>query len=503
MIEFTFPSLGADMDEGVLVSWLVEPGDVVHRGDVVAEVETDKGLVEIESWQEGVVSELVVQPGPDRIPVGTTLALFEPLGESVAETAPTGEAEEAEAPEAEAPEPEETQPEATQPEAEEVEPGEPEVEEAEAEEPARPAAVRSEPPYPPIGRPEPEATPTAPTPAPIPPSITPPVRHLAHQLGVDESTIVPSDGETITRDDVYRAAREPAQRAKASPMARRTAEELGVDLTSVEPIRPDGLITSADVTGAARRIEPPAEAPHDTSQPVAPSPPRDTARQTEDKGAAMRRAVARSMTHSKREIPHYYLGTHVDLDRTMRWVEAENDVRPLERRLLPAALLMRATALAAREVPELNGYWIDDHLETSDVVHLGVAVSLRGGGLVAPAIHDADQRNLDEIMEALRDLVNRARTFRIRSSEMSDPTITVTNLGDRGVETTFPVIVPPQVAIVGFGKIVDQPVAVDGMLAVHPVVHVTLAGDHRATDGHRGGTFLAAIDDLLQEPQDL
>jgi pyruvate dehydrogenase E2 component (dihydrolipoamide acetyltransferase) len=132
-----------------------------------------------------------------------------------------------------------------------------------------------------------------------------------------------------------------------------------------------------------------------------------------------------------------------------------------------------------------------------------VAISLREGGLVAPAIHDADQLDLDAMMAQLRDLVNRARAWRLRGSEMSDPTITVTNLGDRGVETAFPVIIPPQVAIVGFGKVVDSPVVANGVVVSHPVVHATLAGDHRVTDGHRGGLFLDELDQLLQEPERL
>jgi pyruvate dehydrogenase E2 component (dihydrolipoamide acetyltransferase) len=156
-----------------------------------------------------------------------------------------------------------------------------------------------------------------------------------------------------------------------------------------------------------------------------------------------------------------------------------------------------------REIPELNGHWIEDGFRPSSSIHLGVAVSIREGGLVAPAIHDADQLDLDEMMARLRDLVNRARSWRLRSSEMSDPTITVTNLGDRGVETAFPVIIPPQVAMVGLGKVVDTVVAVDGSPTIHPVIHATLSGDHRVTDGHRGGLFLATIDRLLQEPQSL
>jgi pyruvate dehydrogenase E2 component (dihydrolipoamide acetyltransferase) len=177
--------------------------------------------------------------------------------------------------------------------------------------------------------------------------------------------------------------------------------------------------------------------------------------------------------------------------------------RSISRRILPAALLLKATALALREVPELNGHWIDEEFHRSEAVHIGVAISIREGGLVAPAIHNADQLELGELMERLRDLVTRARSWRLRSSEMSDPTITVTNLGDRGVETAFPVIIPPQVAMVGLGKVVDAIVPVKGSPVAHPVIHVTLAGDHRVTDGHRGGLLLSTFEGLLQEPESL
>jgi pyruvate dehydrogenase E2 component (dihydrolipoamide acetyltransferase) len=223
----------------------------------------------------------------------------------------------------------------------------------------------------------------------------------------------------------------------------------------------------------------------------------------EDRATAMRRAIARSMSHSKREIPHYYLATSIDLDRSMKCLDAANEERSVAQRILPAALLIKAAALAAREVPEVNGHWVGEGFQPSESVHLGVAISIREGGLVAPALHDADQLGLDELMSRLRDLVNRARSWRLKSSEMSDPTITVTNLGDRGVETAFPVIIPPQVAMVGFGKVTETPVAVDGSVLVHPLVSASLAADHRVTDGHRGGLFLAAIDRLLQQPEDL
>ncbi len=461
MIEFHFPSLGADMDEGMLVKWLVQPGDVVHRGDIVAEVETDKGLVEVESWEEGKVAELLIQPSQEQIPVGTTLALFEPL-EAVAVPVPTPQPAEG------APEPISEVPSA----------------------------------------PEPLSEPEPPTPAPTGPEhsephLTPPIRHLAHQLGVDLASISPTEDGEVTRQDVYRAAAQ--KRPRVSPRARKVAEDLGVDLTTISPTRPDGMVTVTDIESVAtgpRHSRQEARAATE-GYPATTEPAQDEAAEGQDRVEAMRTAIARSMSRSKREIPHYYLGTHIDLKAAMDWLEEENEARSLQQRLLPAALLLRATALALRDVPGLNGHWLDDAYHPSDVVHLGVAVSLREGGLVAPAIHDADQMSIDQMMEALRDVVSRARTWRIRSSEMSDPTVTVTNLGDRGVETAFPVIIPPQVAIIGFGKVTDQPVAVDGMVGVHPVVHATLAGDHRVTDGHTGALLLATLDHLLQEPEKL
>ena len=197
------------------------------------------------------------------------------------------------------------------------------------------------------------------------------------------------------------------------------------------------------------------------------------------------------------------MATDIDMTAATRWLEQINGQRPVASRLLPAALLLKATALAARERPALNGSWIDDELVPAPGVHLGVAVSLRSGGLVAPALHDADTMDLDALMAALRDLTQRARAGRLRSSEMADPTITVTNLGDQGVDTVFGVIYPPQVALVGLGKVVERPWAVDGMVGARPVVRASLAADHRATDGLAGARFLGDLDRFLQHPEEL
>jgi pyruvate dehydrogenase E2 component (dihydrolipoamide acetyltransferase) len=172
-------------------------------------------------------------------------------------------------------------------------------------------------------------------------------------------------------------------------------------------------------------------------------------------------------------------------------------------RLVPTALLLKATALAAREVPEVNGFFTDGVFQPSSSVHLGVAVALRQGGLVAPAIHDADTLAVDVLMQKLRDLVSRARAGRLQRAEMADPTITVTNLGDLGVEAVYGVIYPPQVAMVGLGKVVEQAWAHNGMLGVRAAVTATLSADHRVSDGLRGGRFLARIDELLQKPEEL
>jgi pyruvate dehydrogenase E2 component (dihydrolipoamide acetyltransferase) len=214
----------------------------------------------------------------------------------------------------------------------------------------------------------------------------------------------------------------------------------------------------------------------------------------------MRQAIASAMSRSKREIPHYYLSTTIDLHRAMTWLTEENLRRPVTERLLYGVLLLKAAALALREVPELNAVWDGTHVVPSAAIHVGVAISLRQGGLVAPALHDTDRQGLDELMRNFRDLVARARTGTLRSSELTDPTITVTSLGEQGAEAVFGIINTPQVALVGFGKVVERPWVVDGQVVPRPVVMATLSGDHRASDGHRGGLFLAAVDRLLQEP---
>jgi len=280
----------------------------------------------------------------------------------------------------------------------------------------------------------------------------------------------------------------PALRKPASPAARKRAHELDVDIEKVTGTGPHGAVTLEDVEKA---VKPAAPAP-------APAPAAGA-----DRLAEMRKAIGAAMSRSKREIPHYYLAETIPMHRALERLSRANESRPVTERVLMGALQLKAVALTLRQFPELNGFWRDGAFHPGHGIHVGVAISLRQGGLVAPAIHDVDQRSLEELMRALADLVKRARAGSLRSSEMSDPTITVTNLGEQGVEAVYGVIYPPQVALVGFGRIAERAWAEDGALRAAPVVTATLSGDHRASDGHRGARFLAALREQLQRPEEL
>ncbi len=426
MAEFRMPSLGADMQSGTLVEWLKKPGDPVHHGDIIAIVGTEKGDIEVEVFEDGVLSEILVQEGQE-VPVGTVLALIRGEGET------------------EAPAKTEAPAQAPQPVAAAAEAGS--------------SAVH--------GPPQPM-----------------PSRTNGH-------------------------------RVRVSPVARRLAEELGVDLSQVEGTGPGGAIGKADVERAAAAMKAPATPtptppppPPVEERPAQPAPPPKPVQPTRKERAAdfqasMRQAIARAMARSNRDIPHYYLQTRIDMTRALAWLEAENEKRSVRERLLPAVLLIKAVAKALTDVPALNGFWIDDQHQVSEAIHIGFAIALRQGGLVTPAIHNADLKSLDELREALADLIMRTRTGRLRSSELTDATITVTNLGDMGVETVYGVIYPPQVALVGLGKITEQPWAENGMIGVRKVLTATLAADHRATDGRVGAQFLEALNKHLQAPENL
>ena len=392
MIEFKLPSLGADMDEGTLLEWKVGVGDTVKKGQVVAIVDTTKAAVDVESWQEGRVHELIAEVG-QKMPVGTVMATLLAAGEVVMPSA------------------------------------------------------------------------------------------------------IPGDGAAAS-------APAPVPRRMVSPAARKHAEEKGVDLDRVIGTGPRGAVTLEDVEAAAAALR---QAP--APQAAAAAPAAKVADKAAEKLADMRKTIAAAMSRSKREIPHYYVAEDIPLAKALAWLQAANAQRSMAERLLPAALLLKAVAMALKRYPELNGYWRQQNDNADFVpgsaIHLGVAISLRQGGLIAPALLHADSKPLTLLMQELTDLVKRTRAGSLRSSELSEATITVTNLGDQGSQAVFGVITPPQVALVGFGRVAERPWAEHGGLKVLPVVTASLAADHRVSDGHRGALFLLELSDLLQRPEDL
>jgi pyruvate dehydrogenase E2 component (dihydrolipoamide acetyltransferase) len=277
----------------------------------------------------------------------------------------------------------------------------------------------------------------------------------------------------------------PAGEVRASPAARKRATELGVDLARIAAARPDAAISLADVEAAAAARAPAGQAPVRAAT-----------------GAAgMRQAIAAAMARSKREIPHYYLGSEIDVENATQWLEGLNRTRPIGERVLFAALALKTIALALRDVPELNGYFVDGAFRRSEAIHVGVVTALRGGGVIVPALHDADRLGVSELMAALRDLLARVRAGQLRSSDLADATVTVTNLGDLGVETVYGVIYPPQVALIGLGRVSRRPVVREGEVVVRRVANVTLAADHRVTDGMTGARFLTGLRERFEHPE--
>lgn len=377
MIEFKLPSMGADMDEGTLLEWKVKPGDVVRKGQIIAVVDTSKAAVDIESWYEGTVDELIVAPG-EKIPVGTPMAIL-------------------------------------------LEPGE------------APRASSGERP------------------------------RLAAQTATG-----------------------PMPRRNVSPAARRYARAHNVDPEFLAGTGAHGAVTLDDVERfvRGRAVEAVPGAPH-------------------DRVADMRKVIAAAMERSKREIPHYYVCETIPMGKALTWLSAVNEKQSIVDRLLPAVLLLKAVAVVLKRFPELNGFYRDGAFLSAGKIHVGVAISLRQGGLIAPALLDADTKPLQHLMRELIDLAKRSRAGSLRSSELSEPTVTVTNLGDRGSMEVFGVIYPPQVALVGFGRIAQRPWAEDGALTIMPSIKASLSADHRVSDGHRGALFLTELSELLQRPEEL
>ncbi|MDF2156624.1 dihydrolipoamide acetyltransferase family protein [Algoriphagus sp. CAU 1675] len=390
MIRFKMPSLGADMKDGTLAEWRKQPGDFLQRGDIIADVDTQKGLIEIEVFSEGTLEKLLVQEG-EKVPVGTVLALIRPV--------------------------------------------------------------------------------------------------KGHEKEEEELPVTSVDLHPIEEAKPSELPKSTKERIKISPLARKIAEENHVDITQLKGTGPEGAIVKADIEKAVSKKGKEEAEPIDL-KPVPPSV------------ESIRMAVAAAMSRSNREIPHYYLEKRVDMSNTLEWLREANKNRPVQKRLLPLAVYIKAVAKALDEVPDLNAVW-DNGLVRKNEINIGFVVSLRSGGIVVPSILQADSKTVDEIMDAINDIIPRARAFRLRSSELSESTFTISSIGEGGADKVYGIIYPPQVGIAGFGGISEQAFAVNGMLGIHPVMDITLAGDHRATDGLIGSRFLGALTKYLQNPENL
>lgn len=411
MSEFKMPSLGADMDAGTLVEWMKQPGDRVERGEVIAAVETQKGAIEIEVFETGILEKILVDVG-QQVPVGTVLALIrgEGAGEPfVSSPSPT------------------------------------------------PASTSPTPP-----------TSASPVPAPMPLPVAAP------------------------------NAAAPARQFKVTPAAMRRALELGLDLTHMQS-GDDGVIGLREVEAGATL----APSPPPPASPASIRPLQARAAKGGLDLDEMRKAIAAAMARSWREIPHYFVSSTLDLSPMLAWLQGENAQRAIPQRLHYAVPLIKAVSLALKATPVLNGQYGERGFEPAAAVNLGIAVALRGGGLIAPAILDADALDLDTLMASLNDLVARVRGGRLRGSELSASTATLTNLGEDTADALQPIIYPPQVAIIGCGQVAERPWAQGDALSVRRAMTITVGGDHRVSDGRSAAAFLRRIDDLLQQPERL
>ncbi|MDX9963668.1 dihydrolipoamide acetyltransferase family protein [Desulfobacter postgatei] len=386
MSEFLMPSLGADMKSAILMQWKVKVGDRVTKGQVIAEIETSKGVIEIEVFQDGIIEKILVEPETE-CNVGTPLALIRSDSDEENITVSSVTAAQAQT----------------------------------------------------------EAIPLAPL-------------------------------EKATPDRYQDTT--PPQRIKASPAARKKARQLGLDLADLAKTS-EGEIHLSQIESVAKT---------ELKTPSA------------DK---MRQAIASAMSLSNAEIPHYYLSASVNMSPALSWLEEINKNLTIKARILPAAMIIRAVVLALEAVPELNGYWQEGYHQVCKEIHPGIAIALRKKGVITPALLGAKDMNLSQTMQALDDLIMRTRAGKLRGAELTQQSITITNLGDLGVENVYGVIYPPQVALIGLGKIIDTPWVQENKVIVQKVMKATLAGDHRATDGRTGALFLDKFNRILQNPKEL
>ena len=454
------PQMGYDMREGTVVRWLKQEGDDVARGEVIAEIETDKATVEFEAFTGGVLRRIVATEGT-AIPVGHLIAIIA---------------------------------------------GADEVLEDVVDEPAPAAAA-------PATAPEPSAAPAAaPDPEPAPVSAdgevraSPIARRLARESGVDLAAVVGSGpGGRIVEADVLSAV-EVAQAVAAiaaapggvlaSPLARRLARERGIDLTTLTGSGPGGRIVEADVPVASETPATPPESPAPQPQ----SPVAGAAELVEL--SRMRQTIAKVTSDSKREAPHFYVAADIDMTKAMQLRRDVNDQLDADVRVSVNDLIVKASAIAIGRYPKFNSFFREDHLQMNPSINVGIAIAL-DSGLIVPGIPECENRSLAEIAAASRDLAARANSGTLRAEEYTGTTYSVSNLGMFDVDSFIAIIFPPHAAILAVGTVKEQPVVRAGAITVAQIMKSTLSVDHRVADGAEAAQFLSEIKRLLENPVSL
>jgi pyruvate dehydrogenase E2 component (dihydrolipoamide acetyltransferase) len=408
------PQMGADMEEGTVVRWLKNEGDAVERGEIIAEIETDKANVEIEAFDGGTFRKALAAEG-DTVDVGTVIAIIAAPDDDISQ----------------------------------YENG----------------AVKAE------AKPSVEATPAAEEP---------------------KAEAAPAQAETPAPSPAPSQSEAPATpraegRVRASPVARKLAEERGVDLASVAGTGPDGRIVRRDVEAAAAGGAPAQQ----EARAAAPGPVTPVAM------SKMRQTIARRMSQSKREAPHYYITADIDMSEAERIRHQLNDAQDVH--VSVNDMLVKASALALAKHPEFNAWNVDGEVQQHGAINVCIAIAL-DEGLIAPAVLDCGNKSLLDIARASKDLVERAKKGSLKPDEYTGGTFTISNLGAYHVETLIAIIQPPQTAILGVGAVMEKPVVKEGQVGVASLMKVALSADHRVTDGAQGARFLFEIRSLLEKP---
>jgi len=435
-IEILMPALSPTMTEGTLAKWLKKEGDTVASGDILAEIETDKATMEVEAVDEGVLGRILVPGGTEGVAVNTPIAVLLEEGEKSSDIK-AAPAAKAEAPKGEA--------------------------KAESKPAAAPAKAEA------AAAPAQRTAPAKPAPA-----------------------------------------AEAGGRVFASPLAKRMAEQAGLDLAGIAGSGPNGRVIKSDIEAAmkggakpaAAASAPPAPAAAPAAAPVVASkPPAGTAFR-EQPNTSMRKVIAQRLSEAKRTIPHFYLSMDIRIDELLKLRKELNDRAPEGKggyKLSVNDFVLRAAALAMRQVPAVNASWSDQAILLYDDIDISVAVATPGG-LITPIIRKADNKGLAQISTEMKDLAARARDGKLAPHEFQGGGFTISNLGMYGVNNFSAIINPPQSCILAVGAGEQRPVVKDGALAIATVMTCTLSVDHRSVDGALGAEYLAAFKKLIEAP---